>query len=265
MHELLGRAEARGGRVVAGGLVAPGAVEGVLGDGQQPDVRVAHVRDVAHEAVSELVVGEVGAAGVLLARGLGAVAGQPVVVARPAAQVHLVDVEGALHVGALGPPAHPLGVAPLVAVDAGDARGRLGRLLRPEGVGVRLEEGLPVAGLDAVLVAVALGGAGDEALPDPARRRAGERVGLAVPAVEVAHHADGRDVRAPHGEAAAGDAVDLAEVRPQLPVALVPASRAHQVDVVGGDDAACCAHPCLLRRGVRRRRTHKTRRRSGMV
>ena len=43
VHEVLRRPEARGRRVVATDLVAPGAVERVLGDAHQLDVGVAHV------------------------------------------------------------------------------------------------------------------------------------------------------------------------------------------------------------------------------
>ena len=49
--EVVGSAEARGGRVVAGDLIAPGAGEGVLHDGQQFEVRVAEVAHVGDQAV----------------------------------------------------------------------------------------------------------------------------------------------------------------------------------------------------------------------
>ena len=41
--EIVGRAEARGGREVAGDLIAPGAGERMLHDGHQFEMRVAHV------------------------------------------------------------------------------------------------------------------------------------------------------------------------------------------------------------------------------
>ena len=46
VHEVLRRAEARGGREVAGGLVSPGTVEGMLHHGQELDVGEAHLVDV---------------------------------------------------------------------------------------------------------------------------------------------------------------------------------------------------------------------------
>src|SRR5258708_30869125 len=58
VHEIGGRAEAAGGGVVAEGLVAPGAVEGGLHDGEQFDVGVAKVSDVGGELFGEVAVGE---------------------------------------------------------------------------------------------------------------------------------------------------------------------------------------------------------------
>ena len=52
------RAVARGGGEVAGGLVAPRAVERVLGDRQQLDVGEAHVARVRRQAWRHLAVGE---------------------------------------------------------------------------------------------------------------------------------------------------------------------------------------------------------------
>jgi hypothetical protein len=55
--KIVGRAETRGGREKAGDLITPGAVEGMLGDGQQLKVRVAHFADVGDELVGDLAVG----------------------------------------------------------------------------------------------------------------------------------------------------------------------------------------------------------------
>src|ERR1700732_873529 len=66
IHEVRGRAIAAGGRgraIAAGGsviaqrLVAPGAVEGMLHDGQQFDVGVAEVSYVRDKLIAEFSVG----------------------------------------------------------------------------------------------------------------------------------------------------------------------------------------------------------------
>ena len=58
VHEVIGRAEAAGRRKIAGHLVAPRPVEGVLGDGQQFDVGVAHLLDVVHQLVGQFAIAE---------------------------------------------------------------------------------------------------------------------------------------------------------------------------------------------------------------
>ena len=113
--ELLGVAVARGRRKVAGHLIAPRAVERVLHNRENLDVRVAHLLDIGHKLLGKLVVGEVGAT-VLVGVGV-TVAGEAVVMALPAAQMHLEDVEALLHEVGLGASLHVLLVAPLVARD----------------------------------------------------------------------------------------------------------------------------------------------------
>src|SRR6267143_4148203 len=55
-HEFSRCAEAAGGGKVAERLVAPGAVVGMLHDGEQFDVRVAEILDVGDKLVAELAV-----------------------------------------------------------------------------------------------------------------------------------------------------------------------------------------------------------------
>ena len=57
-HELGGRAVAAGGGEVAEGLIAPGAVVGMLHDGEQLDVRVAEIFHVGNELIAEFAVGQ---------------------------------------------------------------------------------------------------------------------------------------------------------------------------------------------------------------
>src|SRR6202166_2572340 len=77
IHEVRGRTIAAGSGVVAEGLVAPGAVEGMLHDWKQFDVGVSKFFYVRNKLIAELFVG------------------QPATVffgdAAPSAQMHLVD------------------------------------------------------------------------------------------------------------------------------------------------------------------------------
>ena len=54
--EAVRRAETRGWREVSDGLIPPGPVKGVLGDGQQLDMGVAHLPDVGHQLVGQLMI-----------------------------------------------------------------------------------------------------------------------------------------------------------------------------------------------------------------
>src|SRR5262249_11584460 len=57
-HEFRGRAVAARRGVVAERLIAPGAVVGMLHDGQQLDMRVAHFPYVGNELISKFAIGE---------------------------------------------------------------------------------------------------------------------------------------------------------------------------------------------------------------
>ena len=262
VHELLGVAVARGGGVVAGGLVAPGAVKGVLVDGHDLDVGVAHVLDVGNELVGEVVVAVHDAAlgGELVAGArVGAVrarlALRLVSVATPAAEVHLEDVErlgehvtprAGLEVGV---------VAPLVAGQVKGARGGAGRHLGVGAVRVGLVELLAGSGLDEVLVEDALLDAGNKALPDAARLSGGKRRGPLIPAVEVADDVDALDVGRPDGKVIAlGAVVRHRGVRAELLVAAVPLAASKQEQVVAAqvEGAVERFHASLLRLVARR-------------
>ncbi len=58
VHEILRRAVAAGGGVVADGLIAPAAGERMLADRQQLDVRVAHLQAVVDQLVGQFAIGE---------------------------------------------------------------------------------------------------------------------------------------------------------------------------------------------------------------
>src|SRR5882762_8818730 len=58
VHEISGGAVAAGGSEVADGLVAPGAVEGMLHDGEQLDVGIAEFFYVRDELIAEFTIGD---------------------------------------------------------------------------------------------------------------------------------------------------------------------------------------------------------------
>ncbi|MCY1224032.1 hypothetical protein D9M72_361740 [compost metagenome] len=184
VHEVLRRTETRGGREVAGGLVAPRAVERVLGHGHELHVREAHLVHVGGQPVRDFAVAE-----------------KLAVLALPRAQVHLVDRLRRIERVALAARRHPFVVAPGVGQVA-DARGGGRRWLRAERDGVGLvDRVVAVVRTDAVLVGVACRGSRCVPVPDARAVRARrERIGVARPAVPVADHRDRRGVGCPHRE-----------------------------------------------------------------
>ncbi len=202
--EVVGRAEPAGGGKVPGDLIAPAAVERMLGDGQQLDVGIAHLEDVGQQHIGQL----------------GVVVGRAILFGAPAAEVHLVDVDGRVdQIGAvLG--LLPGGILPLVALQLVDLAAVGGACLGVEGIRIRLEEQVVGRRGDAVFVDIILLNAGDERLPNPAVLQLGHRVAARHPAVEIAHDADRLGVGGPGAEHHPVRPVLLCQVRAEKAVRL---------------------------------------------
>ena len=212
----------------------------MLREGQDLDVRVAHLLYVGDELLREVIVGVEGAAlcgegvagagpGAVLARlALGLVA-----VALPAAQVHLEDVERALEHRALGTLGHPLLVLPGIARDidsaGGGSRGQLGK----EGVRVGFVELLAVVRDEEELIELTRYDAGNDTFPHIAGLGLGKGARGLVPVVEVADHVDRLHVRGPDGKVIARSSVRrLGGVGAELLVAAEPVAVSEQIYIV---------------------------------
>src|SRR5690606_26277340 len=161
------------------------------------DVREAEILDVRAELLGELAVAEE-----------PAVRGPP-----PGPEVHLVDRHRRMEPVAPRALGEPAGVAPLVPRRAGDDGGGGRTVLEPlpERIGLDPQRaGLAVA--DLVLIERARVEPRHEELPDAGPAAHGERVAAAVPAVELADHADPLGVRRPDGEPHAANAVAFVEM-----------------------------------------------------
>ena len=182
--------------VVAGDLVAPRAVERVLGHRQQLDVREAEAAAMLDELLGRLSVPEP----------------RPVGVAHPRAEVDLVGRHRRpIRIG-LGSPAHPVVIGPCIDRWIPDARRRLRSDLHGEGERIGLQAQLAVVAEHLELVELADADAGDEDLPDARCAHRAHRHQAAVPAIEVADDAHAARVRRPHREAHARDPL----VRPRV-------------------------------------------------
>ena len=155
VHELLRVAIARRGGIVAGRLVAPGAIEGMLHKRHDLDMRVAHVVHVVHELDRQVVVGVKLAAlrgegvhGAWVVAVLVRLALRRIAVALPRANMHLVDVERLRHVVVAGAALEPRGIVPLIAVECPQHARRSRRALGLKGIRIGLVELFALVGLD---------------------------------------------------------------------------------------------------------------------
>ena len=214
--EVLRRAVARGRREVARRLVAPGAVERVLGDRHQLDVGEAQARDVVGEQEGRAAVVEQ----------------RPVRAAPPRAEMHLVGGDRCVERIAPAARGHPLGVVPGMACVAPGDRGRRRWRLGAARERVGLLEPFAAARADRELVALAGFDARHLGLPQ-ARTVAARvrRVRAAAPAVEVADHGDGPGVRRPDRETGR----TLAQLATQLAVQPAVGSLEKEIDVLFAD------------------------------
>ena len=213
-HEVLGGAVAAGGGEIARDLIAPASIEGVLHDGQQLHVGVAHLLDVRDELVGQLgiVVGD------LLALGL------------PAARVHLVDIHRPVDDIGLLLGLLPCFVVPRKAAQVVDfaAVGRAG--LSVERIGVGLVDKVARTGRHAVFVNVIFLHAGDEQLPHRVVVHLAHRVAARFPAVEISHHADGGGMGCPDAEHHAGLSGASLNMRTEVTVCFAVISLLEQIN-----------------------------------
>ena len=165
----------------AGDLVPPGRHEGVLGDGHELHVGVAHRRHVLDELVGQVQV-------------------RPALA--PGAQVHLVDRQGGLLGGERATVGHPVVVAPRVGALVDD-RGVRGSRLGETGHRVGLLPPYAVGAEDVVPVEGPLAHSLDEQRPHPSPGHQRERV--AGPRVEVALDPDGLRIGRPDREPGSPD------------------------------------------------------------
>ena len=242
VHELLRVAVARRGGIVAGRLVAPGAIEGVLHERHDLDMRVAHVAHVVHELHRQVVVGvELAALRGERIHGAGVVAVLVglalwrVAVALPRANMHLVDVERLRHVVVAGAALEPRGVVPLVAIEGPQHARGTRRALGLKGIRIGLVELFTLVGLNKIFIELTLLGARNKAFPNSARMHGHQRVGLLIPVVKFTNDMDTLYVGRPNAKAPAARALLRVGMRAHLFPAALPHSNAKQVDIVLGE------------------------------
>ena len=242
VHELLRVTVARRGGIVAGRLVAPGAVEGMLHERHDLDMRVAHVAHVVHELHRQVVVGvELAALRGEGIHGSGVVAVlvglalRRVAVALPRANMHLIDIERLRHMVVAGAALEPRGVVPLVAIEGPQHARGTRRALGLKGIRIGLVELFTLVGLNKIFIELTLLGARNKAFPNSARMHGHQRVGLLIPVVKFTNDMDTLYVGRPNAKAPAARALLRVGMRAHLFPAALPHSNAKQVDIVLGE------------------------------
>src|SRR5215469_7904608 len=221
VHEILRRAVARGRSEVAGGLVSPGAVKRVLHHRQEFDVSESQLADVFGEAGSDFAIGE--RAVVFFGN------------THPGAEVDFIDCLRSTQGIALGAPADPLLVLPLVGEIPNYRRGTR-RFFVPEGDGVGLVDAVSVAiGFNVEFVKVTRLCVGNEALPDPRGSARMQAVRFGIPAVEAADDGNRTRVGSPDAEDHACLAVGGVWMGAHLVVNAVVAALVKQVEILVGE------------------------------
>ena len=242
VHKLLRVAVTRRGGVIAGRLVAPGAVEGMLHERHDLNVRIAHVAHVVHKLHRQVVVGvELAALRGEGIHGAGVVAVlvrfalRRVTVALPRANMHLVDIKGLRHVVMAGAALEPCGVVPFVVVKGPQHARRSRRALGLKGVRIGFVELFALVGLDEILIELALLGVRNKAFPNSARMHGYQRVGLLVPVVKFANDVNALYVGRPNAKTPAARTVLRVGVRAHLFPTAFPRTDAKQIDIVLGE------------------------------
>ena len=212
-HEVVGGTVAAGGCVVSADLIAPAAVKGIFGDGQQLHVGVAHIQYVGDEFI----------------RQFGIVVGHTVRLHLPATGMQLIDEHGSVDHIALFLFFFPGGIAPGEAAQVIDLAAVGGAGLGVEGIRVGLVCQLIRRRGDAVFVHIKLLHTGNKHFPDTVVHLL-HQVGCRNPVVEIAHHGDSLCMRRPKAEHNARLAVLLTKVCAEIAVSLHVISLPEQID-----------------------------------
>ncbi len=208
--EIIGRTEARGGREVAGGLIAPRSVERMFRDRQQLNVRVAHFLDIRNQFVRQFAVRE--PAVVLF--------GNPF----PGAGVQFVNTDGAfLPVGGFTL-FDPIGVVPLVVAEVANHGCGIGSKLALKGIRVGLLRPESILPFDLKFILIADFRAGNKPFPDARILDAIHSMNPRFPVIKRTNHANALSIRRPDGEVYALFAIFFQRMSPELFVGAVVSS-----------------------------------------
>ena len=213
--EVVGRAEAGARRKIPGALIAPGGVQGMLGDGKELDMGKTQLDHIIRELLGEDPVIEK-----LTVR-----------TALPGSQMDLVNREGGMLPIRFRARRQPGLIGPTEATLRTDETGRLRPFLKRLRVRVDLDVDVGRTIADLVFVEAALPDSGDEEFPNTGAAAHTHRVGAPVPLIEISDDAHALGTRRPDRELHARHAVDVGQVRAQKPIGVPVAALAEEVEI----------------------------------
>ena len=221
--KIVGRAETAGHTEIARGLVAPGFVQRMLADRHQLDVVEPHLLHVGHEIV----------------RQLAEIIETPVPVPLPGSGMNLIHAQRLMQPVAAGALFLPGSIAPLISIQLDYPACRSGSHLKTQAIRIRLGEHFArIAIAYFELVVLAQTDVRHEDLPHAGTAQRAHRIDAAIPAVEIAHHADALGVRRPHRKAHTPHPVALHVMRAEHAVSLLQTAFGKKIEIVITDAAA---------------------------
>ena len=232
VHEILRRAVARGGREVAGGLISPGAVEGMLHHGQKFDMRESHAGRRIRRAEARFRDRSADDCALRERASRSRDGLHKSIAARAANCVRRASASSRCR---------STGKSRSQTTEA--VRGGFS-CSRPSGIG--FVDAVSVAlRFDMEFVERALWYAGNEALPDARdAARSCRRCDLRIPVIEAADDRNRARIRRPHAEDGAGFAVRVIEMGAHLVVHAIVAALVEEIEILVGEQlngAGCVA------------------------
>ena len=202
---------------VAGHLIAPGTVEGMLGHRHQFDVGVTQVLHVRNQTIGELDIAQ---KPVTLFRNAG-----------PRSEMNFVDADGLLVPLLRFTALNPFVIAPFESIEIEDQGSCLDPVLAIESERITFQNDLAKTVSHFEFVMGPFCDAWDKDFPDPGFDPFSHRMASAIPAVEITYDADALGVGTPNGKSCAGVPVDLGQMSAEFFVDIVVVALLEEVHV----------------------------------
>src|ERR1700693_6066321 len=207
MPKLIGVPEPARRGEVAGNLIAPGSIEGMLGDRHQFEMRITQVLHIRDQTIGEADIAQ---ESITFFWNPG-----------PRSKMNFVDADGLFVPLLRFPGLNPLVIAPFETIQIEYQGSRLDSMLPVESEGITFQDDLTKTVSHFELVMGPFHDAGDENLPDPGFDPFSHRMTSTIPAIEITYDADALGVGTPDGKSCACMPINLGQMSAQFFVDVV--------------------------------------------